>query len=193
MLKLKRRNLEEPRWLTSTDMAKEMLAERINVPEKTEVSITDGTIRIKGKNGEVSLKVAYPQLAITKENNDVVVKANSKAKRHKRMVYTYASHIRNMIRGANEGYIYRLKICSGHFPMTVKVDGKFVVISNFLGEKTPRKAPILDGVKVVVSGEAITVESSDLNNAGQTAANIETATKIRNRDRRVFQDGIYIT
>ena len=174
-------------------MAKEMLVERINVPEKTEVSITEGTIRIKGKRGEVSSKIAYPKLMITKENNDVVLKANSRAKKHKRMVYTYASHIRNMIIGANEGYIYRLKICSGHFPMTVKVDGKFVVISNFLGEKTPRKAPILDGVKVVVSGEAITVESSDLNSAGQTAANIETATKIRNRDRRVFQDGIYIT
>ena len=170
-----------------------MLVERINVPEKTEVSVADGTVIVKGKNGEVSLKAAYPKITVTKENNEIIVKANSRAKKYKRMVYTYVSHIKNLIVGANEGHVYRLKICSGHFPMTVKAEGKFIVINNFLGEKTPRKALILDGVKVNVSGDVITVESSDLNNAGQTAANIETATKIRNRDRRVFQDGIYLT
>lgn len=192
MLRLKRRNLEEKCWLMSTKMLKEMFLERLKVPKGTEVIVADGTVVVKGKRGEVSSKIAYPRITVVKEGESIVVKASSMVRKYKRMVYTYASHIKNMIEGANEGYVYKLKICAGHFPMTVKADGKFLVISNFLGEKTPRKALILDNVKVSVSGDVITVESADLNNAGQTAANIETATKIKNRDRRVFQDGIYL-
>ena len=76
--------------------------------------------------------------------------------------------------------------------MSVKIENNFLIILNFLGEKIPRKAIILPDVKVSVNGDIIIVESSNLENAGQTAANIEIATKIRNRDRRIFQDGIYI-
>jgi large subunit ribosomal protein L6 len=38
----------------------------------------------------------------------------------------------------------------------------------------------------------VTVSGSDREKVGQTAANIEMACKIKKRDRRVFQDGIYI-
>ncbi|MBI2078742.1 MAG: 50S ribosomal protein L6, partial [Euryarchaeota archaeon] len=55
-----------------------------------------------------------------------------------------------------------------------------------------RKATILPGVKVDVKGDQVTVTGIDLEKVSQTAANIETATHIRNRDIRVFQDGIYI-
>lgn len=175
-----------------TNMAKEQLIEKIALEEKTEAVVTHGAIRIKGQKGESTSKMAYPKVTISKEDGYIVLKAPSRSKPMKRIIYTYASHIRNMIHGAHEGYVYKLKICSGHFPMTAKVEGHTLVISNFLGEKTPRKALILDDVKVTVAGEVISVESVDLNKAGQTAANIEIATKIRNRDRRVFQDGIHL-
>ena len=72
-------------------------------------------------------------------------------------------------------------------------DKENVTIKNFLGETTPRKAKIVPGVQVKIEGDIIKLSSPNIESAGQTAANIETATKIRNRDRTRFQDGIWIT
>ena len=68
-----------------------------------------------------------------------------------------------------------------------------IIIKNFLGEKIPRKSKILMGVDIKIEGDTITVRSQNKELAGQTAANLETATKVKNKDLRVFQDGIYIT
>ena len=77
--------------------------------------------------------------------------------------------------------------------MTLKVDGKKLVINNFLGEKTPRFARIEENVDVEVKGPKVTVSSHDIEAAGRTVSLIERATNVRNRDRRVFQDGIFLT
>ena len=50
-----------------------------------------------------------------------------------------------------------------------------------------------DNTKVEVKAADITVSGPDIEAVGQTAANMEQATKIRKHDRKVFQDGIYIT
>ena len=98
-----------------------------------------------------------------------------------------------MIAGCQQPFVYKLKVCSGHFPITVKKEGEKIFISNFLGEKIPRVSPILPHVDVKIDKDIIIVSSSDREAAGQTAANLERATYITKRDRRVFQDGCYIT
>ena len=100
--------------------------------------------------------------------------------------------IRNMIEGVKEGFRYKLKIVYSHFPISVKVQGDKVIIENFLGEKAPRIAKIVGNTKVRVEKQDIIVEGPDIEEVGQTAANIEQATKIKGFDRRVFVDGIYI-
>jgi len=111
------------------------------------------------------------------------------------MLGTAAAHIRNMIKGVNSGYKFNLKTVYAHFPVTVKVDEKSrtLKIENFTGEKTPRSAVILDGVKVTVKGEEIAVEGTSLLAVSQTAANIQNATRIKKKDQRVFLDGIYVS
>jgi len=85
-----------------------------------------------------------------------------------------------------------MKIVFVHFPMTVKVQGKKVVVENFVGERKPRTTNIVGETKVTIKGDDITIEGTDLNEVSQTAANIQTATKIRNKDLRKFLDGIYV-
>jgi len=106
--------------------------------------------------------------------------------------YIDNTYINNMVNGLKEDYVYILEICNIHFPMNVKVERENLVIKTFLGETVNRIAKILPNVKVEVKGNQIFVKSHDKDAAGQTAANIEKATEIRNRDRRIFQDGIYI-
>jgi large subunit ribosomal protein L6 len=85
-----------------------------------------------------------------------------------------------------------MKIVFVHFPMTVKVQGKKIIIENFVGERKPRTTDIVGETKVTIKGDDITIEGTDLNEVSQTAANIQTATKIRNKDLRKFLDGIYV-
>ena len=97
-----------------------------------------------------------------------------------------------MLKGVNEKFEYKLKIAYSHFPMTVDIQGNEATIKNFIGEKIPRKSKILEGTEVSIDNGIITVTSQNKELAGQTAANFEKATKIRMKDRRVFQDGIFI-
>jgi len=108
------------------------------------------------------------------------------------MLGTIKSHITNMITGLTDGFSYKMKIVYAHFPMTVKVTDSKVTIENFLGERHPRIAKILGSTKVQVKGDEVTVEGINKEDVGQTMANIEQATKIKGRDPRVFQDGIYL-
>ena len=98
-----------------------------------------------------------------------------------------------MFKGANEGFEYKLKILYSHFPMKVDVKEDNLVVDNFLGEKHSRKAKLIQGVEVKINGQDVNVTGIDKEKVSQTAANIEQATRIKNLDPRVFQDGIYIT
>jgi large subunit ribosomal protein L6 len=97
-----------------------------------------------------------------------------------------------MITGVEKGFTYKLKIVFSHFPVSVKVQDKTVLIENFTGERRERKVKIIGDVQVEVQSEDVIVSGINLENVSQTAANIEQATKVKNKDPRVFLDGIYV-
>jgi len=175
-------------------MVSEQVTEKIHVPEGVNVTITGSTLKVKGKSGELSRDFASQLVVLKKEGADILVVSESTRKKTRALVGTFGAHIRNMMRGVQEPYEYKLKVCYSHFPIKIKVQGDRVIIENFLGERTPRKARILGGAtKVKASGEEVVVTGPDLEAVSQTAANMEQACIIRNFDPRVFQDGIYIT
>ncbi len=51
----------------------------------------------------------------------------------------------------------------------------------------------MPGTAATVEGEFVILTGTDIELVGQSGANIERATRIRDYDPRVFQDGIYLT
>ena len=165
----------------------------VEVPSGVEVELKGSNITAKSGGKETKRVFESGNIKITKEGSKIMLKTEKGTKREGRMMGTIAAHIKNMMAGFKDNYVYKLEICNVHFPMTAKVDGETIRIKTFLGEKTDRVARIVPGEKIEIKGNVITVSSHDKEAAGQTAANLEKATWIKNRDRRVFQDGIFVT
>uniref|UniRef100_A0A7C4S5R0 Large ribosomal subunit protein uL6 n=1 Tax=Geoglobus ahangari TaxID=113653 RepID=A0A7C4S5R0_9EURY len=169
----------------------------VEIPEDVSVEILGDhvngyEIKVKGPKGENSRFLKFRGVQIEKTDGKIRIYTEEKKSNIRAMVGTYASHINNLIKGVKEGFEYRLKILYSHFPMKVRVEGREVVIENFLGEKHPRRAKIFGRAEVEIRGNEIIVRGIDKEECGQTAANIEQATKKRRLDIRIFQDGIYI-
>lgn len=170
---------------------REDLKKEIEIPEGLTVK-TGPVIQISGPQGEVKKKLLHPKIKITSTPNKILLESPQSTKKEKKTLHTFHYHLKNMIAGVLEKHIYKLKICSGHFPMNVSVNNNQLLIKNFLGENTPRKLNIKPGVEVKVEGDEILVSSPDKESAGQVAADIEQLTKIKNWDIRLFQDGCHI-
>ncbi|MDD1775017.1 MAG: 50S ribosomal protein L6 [Methanobacterium sp.] len=168
-----------------------VIRDEIPIPEGIEVTIQDEIV-IKGSKGELKRKFKSRNIKISQDDNKIILEAPFPKKRDKAMLGTIKSHLNNMITGLTDGFTYQMKIVYAHFPMTVKVANSKVTIENFLGERHPRSAKILGDTKVQVKGDEVTVLGINKEDVGQTMANIEQATKIKGRDPRVFQDGIYL-
>jgi len=172
-------------------MKKEIFQE-IEIPKGIEVNIDGNLLKIKGESGEIEREFNFRGITVEKKENKIIIGKKVATKNDKKIINTIAAHIKNMIKGSNEKFEYKVKICSSHFPMSVEINNKEAVIKNFLGEKIPRKTKILEDVDVKIEGDIITILSNNRESAGQTAANLEKSTRISNRDRRVFQDGLFI-
>lgn len=164
----------------------------VEIPSGVSVTSEDTLFRIKGKLGEISRVFVNPNVKIEIADNKVVFSSKQASKREKAIINTYRAHFRNAFEGVEKGYKYKMRICSGHFPMNVSFNNHILSIKNFIGEKVPRTVKINPSVKIQIDGREILLEGIDKEVVGQAAANIEQRTRRPGFDRRIFQDGIFI-
>jgi large subunit ribosomal protein L6 len=174
-----------------------MYEKEIKIPEGFTTEVSGMKVVVSGPKGKLSREFkGMFGVKIERTADGVKASSESEMRKQKSKVGTVIAHVRNMFRGLNEGYTAKLKIIYTHFPVTVKVEEKDmrVMVTNFLGEKTPRAAKIFgDDTKVEIKGADIVITGTDIEAVGQTAANLEQKTRVRAHDRKVFQDGIFIT
>ncbi len=156
----------------------------IEIPEGITVQVDAHKVTVKGPQGEVQ-KEFSKKAAIKVEGNKLEVHAD------KALKGTVESLLKNMMGGVSTGYTKKLKVLYAHFPISVEVKGSVISIKNFLGERQPRETVLVGNTKVEVKGQNITVSGPDKEAVAQTAANLKMKLRIRDKDGRVFQDGIY--
>ncbi|MBT4804784.1 50S ribosomal protein L6 [Candidatus Woesearchaeota archaeon] len=169
------------------------LKKEIELLEGVTIELSGSTLKVKGPKGEIERDFIHPKIKIISDANKITLSSEKATKREKMVLGSFESHIKNMLIGVKELHTYKLKICSGHFPMNVSVNGNEFIIKNFLGESVPRKVDLIEGTKVNIDGTEVVVSGPDKEKAGQMAARIENLCRITNRDTRIFQDGCYIT
>ena len=164
----------------------------VELPPGVTASVKGRELVMKGPNGSATKVFQRIPVDVEVSGNQVTIKPFTGKKKDVISANTVSSILRAMAHGVTKGYEYRMKVVFAHFPVTVKVKDDWVMVENFMGERSPRLAKILAGCKVTTEGDDIIIKGSSLEQIGQTAANVEQATKIKRKDQRIFLDGIYV-
>ena len=170
----------------------EEFQEILEIPEGINVTMKKHMIQFQGPLGKTFK--SFRKIPVNIEINDgkLTLKAQGTRKRDYSILHTARSLIKNIFEGLIEGYTIKMKVVYAHFPITVKVKEKTILIENFQGERAPRMTTIVGNTKIVPKGEDVILTGEVWTDITQTAANIELKTKVKNKDHRVFLDGIYV-
>lgn len=172
---------------------RKILSEYIIIPEGINCNYAKDTFICKKDEKIIKHCMTLQGINVSIKSDKIELSTTRGTKNDFKIIRSALAHLGNVFKGLKEPFTYVLEACYVHFPMTLKKEGDYLIIINFLGECVPRQAKILPGVDINIKGTKIELSSIDKEAAGQTAANIERATFIAKRDRRVFQDGIFIT
>jgi large subunit ribosomal protein L6 len=169
----------------------EKFMDEVVIPEGVTVTQKKHMLSFVGPLGKTYKSFRLIPVKIEIKENKIMLKTIDFKKRDYAILHTARSIIRNICEGLVEGYTIKMKVVFAHFPITVKVEGKDIIIENFQGERAPRKTVIVGNTKVIPKGEDVILTGEVWTDITQTAANIELKTKVKNKDHRVFLDGIY--
>lgn len=149
------------------------LAKRpIQIPAKTEVTVGSGVVAVKGPKGTlqkplhraVSVEVGPEGVQVSPKNDSLEARA---------LIGTYASHIRNMVAGVNQGFAKKLLIEGVGFKWDVQ--GKTLNLS--LGFSHPVKVAIPEGLTVTAEKGVLTIAGFDKELVGQFSADVRSLKK----------------
>ncbi len=166
---------------------------KIDFKEPIKVSLEGQRVTLSKEDKSESEAFRCKDIEFSLEGNSLVLQGHNDKKKTNSIMRTVRKKLENIVIGLNQGYEYKMKVVFSHFPMNIQVSGSHVIINNFAGEKKPRKALIVGkNTKAQVKGKDIIITGSNREHVGQTAANLEKTTKMKKKDLRVFQDGIYL-
>lgn len=145
----------------------------VAVPSGVDVQISGLQVTAKGKLGQLSLTLT-DDVELTREDDQLIVKARGESKRARSMWGTSRSLLNNLVRGVDEGFAVALEINGVGY--RAAVDGKHLVLQ--LGYSHEIRYAIPDGITVVCERPThIAVSGADRQQVGQVAAEVRAFRK----------------
>jgi len=144
----------------------------IVIPSGTEVTISDGVIAVKGKGGELR-KQLHKDVVVTTEGDSVTVTPANESRIAQALWGTFASHIRNMIAGANDPFEKKLLVEGVGFK--ANLNGSKLVLDVGFSHSIEMEVPA--DLEVSVEKNEITIKGIDKEKVGQFAADVRASKK----------------
>lgn len=140
----------------------------VKIPAGVEVNIAENTIRIKGKQGELSFTY-HDDVKIVHEEDNIKISTESTSKQMKAMTGTSRALIQNMVTGVSNGFEKKLDIVGVGYRAAIQ--GKKLNLT--LGFSHPVVLDIPDGISIETPSQTeIIIKGFDKQQVGQVAANI---------------------
>jgi large subunit ribosomal protein L6 len=144
----------------------------IDIPDKTEVVINSGVVSVKGPKGSLE-RTFRPDIKITVDGSHVSLAVSKENKQIKALWGTYASHIKNMVKGVNEGFEKKLVLEGVGYKS--QVTGNKLVLA--LGFSHPVEVEIPAGLNLKAEKNIITIAGIDKELVGSFAAKVRDLKK----------------
>lgn len=144
----------------------------IPVPDKTDVTMSDGVLTVKGPLGTI-VKHVNPLVTIAVDGGMAQVKPANDSKLARSLWGTYASHLKNMIKGVHTKFIKKLELQGIGY--RVELQGKNLKL--LVGFSHPVLVPVPEAIDVLVEKNIVTISGVDKEAVGQFAANVRAVKK----------------
>lgn len=144
----------------------------IAVPANVTVTHAEGVLKVKGPLGELT-KSVHPSVALDITADGVKVDAKNTSKLARSLRGTFASHLRNMMKGVSEKYAKKLELQGIGY--RVELQGKTLKFQ--VGFSHPVILAIPAGLDALVEKNLITISGIDKEAVGQFAANVRAVKK----------------
>jgi large subunit ribosomal protein L6 len=146
--------------------------QEIQIPKGVEVTKSDSVLSVKGPKGTLS-KIFRDDITITIKDSLVTLNTNRNDKFSKSLWGTYASHIKNMIKGVETPYQKKLILEGVGFKSEVK--GKEFIFA--LGFSHPVIVKIPEGITATAEKNNITITGIDKELVGSFTAAVRALKK----------------
>ncbi|MCL5680246.1 MAG: 50S ribosomal protein L6 [Candidatus Marsarchaeota archaeon] len=167
----------------------------ITLAQGVSATLSGDKVTIKGPLGTNEKQFNDALLKVEIKGSKILVEPSPVNKKFLKKAATaelsLVKELSNDANGVVKYFEVNMEAVYAHFPMTIEVKPGFINIKNMLGERAARVAPIVGATKVEAKEKKLRIYGIKLEDVTQTAANVRKACKVKHKDERVFQDGVY--
>ena len=168
----------------------------IEIPKGVEVTIKSRIVTVKGPRGELTKNFRHIKADLKKEGDKIHINLYLTTYKQSAVLYTLATHIKNMLKGVTQGFRYKMHTVKKHFPIEVAVKKDQIEIGRFLGGRDLKVIKLLPGVtckKNDKDQDELWFEGNDKETISKVCATCYHSCNVKDKDRRKFLDGIYVS